>query len=390
MEKKLLFDLQVTQPQRKARFHGAGKYGIAIFKRLMQMAPDKLAVYYDENAYLDEDAVELIKKNNNTIYKSGKISVFDAARREGGVLYVPMIGAHIYPYPPKDIQFITTQHDLRHFILKRDLYYPVMDDRKFAFLRFFAYKVKDALLGYYQRKKIFSRIENFLNRDNVHFVTVSEYSKKCFLKNCPNIQSGKVKVCWAPSTIDTALNIDELKNEYGKYWLLVGVNRYEKNGARAIKTFDKIFSEYPEISGRVIVTGLARWNQIRMNVKNKNRFSLLGYVDERKLKALYHFAYAFVYPTLSEGFGYPPVEAMHEGCPVITSAVASVPEVCGQSVIYFNPYSINDMKKKILMMENAMVRQEYAKKSKMQYNTIRSRQDDDLTLFCNYILAFLE
>ena len=64
---------------------------------------------------------------------------------------------------------------------------------------------------------------------------------------------------------------------------------------------------------------------------------LLGYVGEGELRALYEHAAAFVHPSLYEGFGLPPLEAMALHCPVIASNAAAIPETCGDAALYFEP-----------------------------------------------------
>lgn len=65
----------------------------------------------------------------------------------------------------------------------------------------------------------------------------------------------------------------------------------------------------------------------------------VGPVDDAALKALYEHAIALIFPSLYEGFGLPPLEAMSCGCPVAAARVASIPEACGDAAIYFNPRS---------------------------------------------------
>lgn len=67
------------------------------------------------------------------------------------------------------------------------------------------------------------------------------------------------------------------------------------------------------------------------------RVRRLGYITDRELRAIYENARALVYPSLYEGFGLPPLEAMACGCPVIVSNVASLPEVCGDAALYCDP-----------------------------------------------------
>jgi glycosyltransferase involved in cell wall biosynthesis len=72
-----------------------------------------------------------------------------------------------------------------------------------------------------------------------------------------------------------------------------------------------------------------------------------GYVSESELQWLYANATLFVFPSLYEGFGLPPLEAMIYGCPVIASSAASLPEVCGNAAIYLDPFNILDIASKI-------------------------------------------
>lgn len=86
----------------------------------------------------------------------------------------------------------------------------------------------------------------------------------------------------------------------------------------------------------------------------------LGYVTDEELRALYIHAYCFVYPSLYEGFGLPPLEAMTLGCPVIVSNRASLPEVCGDASLYCDPVNPDDIAKKIeLLLKDKQLRNNY-------------------------------
>jgi glycosyltransferase involved in cell wall biosynthesis len=69
----------------------------------------------------------------------------------------------------------------------------------------------------------------------------------------------------------------------------------------------------------------------------------IGALEDAGLKSLYRHAMGLVFPSLYEGFGLPPMEAMANGCPVAAAKVASVPEVCGDAALYFDPRSVPDM-----------------------------------------------
>ena len=66
-------------------------------------------------------------------------------------------------------------------------------------------------------------------------------------------------------------------------------------------------------------------------------FKRVGFVSDNALRALYEHAMGFVFPSLYEGCGVPPLEAMHCGCPVIAAQAAAIPETCGTAALYFDP-----------------------------------------------------
>lgn len=78
-------------------------------------------------------------------------------------------------------------------------------------------------------------------------------------------------------------------------------------------------------------------------VLQSTRVKWLGYVSDSELRSLYEGAMCFVFPSLYEGFGIPPLEAMHCGCPVLASTAASIPEVCGEAALYFDPSSAEQL-----------------------------------------------
>ncbi len=77
-----------------------------------------------------------------------------------------------------------------------------------------------------------------------------------------------------------------------------------------------------------------------------------GYVPDAKLEILYKQARAYVFPSLYEGFGLPPLEAMAKGCPVISSNRASLPEVLGPAAVYFDPGNEKEMLEQIKRVIN--------------------------------------
>jgi glycosyltransferase involved in cell wall biosynthesis len=99
---------------------------------------------------------------------------------------------------------------------------------------------------------------------------------------------------------------------------------------------------------------------IERDLELRKRVVFTGYVSDMELNNLYENATVFVFPSYYEGFGLPPLEAMSKGVAVAASKSASLPEVCGNGAIYFDPFNVDDIKDKILfLLENEEIRNKY-------------------------------
>jgi glycosyltransferase involved in cell wall biosynthesis len=103
-----------------------------------------------------------------------------------------------------------------------------------------------------------------------------------------------------------------------------------------------------DVNLRIVVAGNSNQKVFGNSEIISSRIEWLGYVTDDKLRRLYRHAACFVFPSLYEGFGLPPIEAMRQGCPVIASTAASIPEVCGDAALYFNPDSVDELKSQII------------------------------------------
>jgi glycosyltransferase involved in cell wall biosynthesis len=144
------------------------------------------------------------------------------------------------------------------------------------------------------------------------------------------------------------------------YVLYVGNIKPHKNLKTLVKAFIAIASRVPHdlilvgkkdgfITGDVEVANLSQMLE--------GRIHFTGRVPDDLLKQYFHHAETLVFPSHYEGFGLPPLEAMAAGCPVVVSNVASVPEVCGDAALYFDPYDVNDLSIKLeLILANNELR----------------------------------
>ena len=217
---------------------------------------------------------------------------------------------------------------------------------------------------------------------NFNFITVSNHTACSFKTYFPELRDEEVPVFYSPSTSPQI----ELKRVYAqRYFMLVSGNRVEKNNLRAIMALDKLFSVGYLLDFTVKIAGAKDASIYSYKIKNTCKFEFLGYVDDSLLEQLYHDAYCLVYPSLNEGFGYPPLEAMHYGVPVIASPFASIPEVCEDSALYFNPFSIEEIAARILRILDPGVHSIYSKKAYAQYQKITAIQNNDLDALIDYL-----
>jgi len=120
-------------------------------------------------------------------------------------------------------------------------------------------------------------------------------------------------------------------------FLFYPANRWpHKNHARLLEAFAAVRRERPEL--RLVLTGAGH-----ERVPPADGVEARGFVSRAEVVDLYRSAAALVFPSLYEGFGIPCVEAMACGCPVACSGVASLPEVCGDAAVYFDPLDVESI-----------------------------------------------
>jgi len=184
-----------------------------------------------------------------------------------------------------------------------------------------------------------SRIQSDLNKAHL-IITDSENSKQDilhFLK--PNNEPVVVYPGFSPpeKTVRGASR-DETSEPYFLYY---GGYERRKGLDQLVRIYHEMFSERL-VTCPLIVLGTPNYfdESFRLSMKKAVESGSViekGYVGDEKLISLLRGARALVYPSLYEGFGYPPLEAMAVGCPVITSRAGSLQEVCGEAAVYVSP-----------------------------------------------------
>lgn len=207
-----------------------------------------------------------------------------------------------------------------------------------------------------------------LGHTAVRILTDSHFSESELIKYC-GMSPDKIVV--VPLGVDHMSRLRPDYNVFQKhhlgerpYILAVGSLSPHKNFMRLAQAFNLFQNEDVDI----VVAGGANskvFNNSRLSSSQAN-VHFIGYVSDSELCALYERAHCFVYPSLYEGFGLPPLEAMSCGCPVIVSDAASLKEVCGAAALYCDPTSHEDIAAKIsLLLADAGLRGKLCKTGRM-------------------------
>jgi len=188
------------------------------------------------------------------------------------------------------------------------------------------------------------------SRTCLGILTVSEFSKGR-LKKLLGIAPSRIRIVYngVDHFMSPAMQQQKPHKTAGvtkPYFLAVGSANPSKNFARLVEAFK--ISGVGKTHSLIIVGGGNAGVFFSEAINSTENVVLLGRVSDDELKTLYQEAFAFLFPSLYEGFGIPLLEAMVCGCPILASNAASVPEVCGSSVIYFDPEDVTSISKAIL------------------------------------------
>lgn len=178
-----------------------------------------------------------------------------------------------------------------------------------------------------------------------HIICVSNFTKEELIKYI-HADMNKISVVYNGVDDFWGIPLENTAPIYGKpYVLYVGNVKPHKNLRRLVQAYEKIADQIPQdlvivgkkegfITGDPLVAKMAE--------KMPDRIHFTGFVSNKELKNYYHYADLFVFPSLYEGFGLPPLEAMKAGCKkIICSDIPVMHEIYGKSVQYFNPVDVN-------------------------------------------------
>jgi len=373
-KKTVLFDLLSSQPVGSIKFHGGGEYIKTVFRAFVEKYNEckEIIVYYDFENFIDEWVKKLIfqsgieainVKNINEaekIFNSKNIDVF----------YSGLPYEYYKINIPSNVRKIGTFHGIRSVEKPSDIYVPKYTGTNKG-------KRSD---DEYRNESIIRYQKAFDAFDDI--ITVS-YHSKYSIKAYFNLEKSKnIKVFYTPQK---HIDINKNASVYDtgikeKYILLLGGDRWEKNVYRAILALENLF-EKNKLEHRIVIVGKLPL-LVKEAIKHEECYHLYDYVEAELLESLYQNCDLFLYPSLNEGFGLPPLEAMCYGKTCVVSGVCSLPEVCGGGVYYFNPYDIKELEARILQAVEMKINPDFVKQC---YTKTNVRQREDLEKICDFI-----
>jgi glycosyltransferase involved in cell wall biosynthesis len=310
---------------------GLGVYTANVVSRLADKVNQTTKIYTAGFAALDQKNKEKIVKIPSVIGpKHGKI---------GGLFrFIWTQGIFRFGLSRRDIVYVTTHHGILGGGIKQIITIHDLLALKFPSQHRLQYVY-------------FTFILPFLAKKAVVIITDSQNTKRD-LHRYYKLPLNKIQVVYCGldhSRFKIPENKDVVavkqKHNLTGYFLMVGASYPHKNIGKAIQAFSKLTTSLPKLE-LVIVGGKKNYiHELQSEIRNSNigRVRFIDYISPADLPAFYAGAIALVYPSLYEGFGLPPLEAMACGCPVIVANTSSLPEVCGDSAYYINPASVEDI-----------------------------------------------
>jgi len=366
---------------------GAATYTYKVLFALLDRETPNMEVFglFDsKNAFLKTYDINEVCKNKNIrlVDINLYVNIAQIIKLEGIDSFFISCGQYYHKYNLAGIDCLSliVIHDLYDFELNDNRFLDkILDSNLTTIKHSFKLWLYNILRIRKNYAADYSNITSFFSQPNVNTVTVSEYTKHALMYYLPQVKKD-FSVLYSPEKVVLRKNkieneiLKELIEAKKKYYLLVSANRPLKNARFVIDTFKRITDDAND-------TFLLTVNYPCKLYKNHINCSLLS---ESDLEYAYEHAYSLIFASLEEGFGYPPLESIKYGTPVICSNVCSMPDIYENSILYFSPFFKNDLYYKVKVLEKK--RKEYNKKALLQYEKIHNRQEKDLNTLIDMIV----
>ncbi len=318
--KKLIMEIYVNARFLTQNLTGVQRYAIELSKQLKRLYNGKIKFVCPKNVInkkvFDELDTIIIGKHGGHLWEQWDLPQY--LRKHGNPLLLCLCNTAPLYYKNK----IVTVHDVAFMA------YPQTFSKSFLYVYRF----------------MIPRIMRLAKK----VITVSEFSKEEIVKYY-GIDREKINVVYNAVGADFC-KMEDARLKKQKYILAVSSLNYRKNFLAVLKAFS-ILEKTDKETALYIIGDLKNTNFAGINIEqyiNNPRINFLGRVSDNELIRYYSNAAAFIYPSIYEGFGIPPLEAQRCGCKVIVADIPPLREVVADSGIYCNPYDVNDIASKML------------------------------------------
>ncbi len=174
-------------------------------------------------------------------------------------------------------------------------------------------------------------------------IAISQNTKQEYQDFC-HIPDSKIPVIYEAAETTTG-TLQPYPVPYKQFLLYVGQQPDYKNLRRLAEAHQRLLAQHPNL-GLVFVGRMnhdTKINKTLFEARGYKNIHFTGFIDNPQRDWLFTKATAYVFPSLMEGFGLPPLEAMSYGTPVVSSKASCMPEILGEAAEYFDPLDINDM-----------------------------------------------
>ena len=207
-------------------------------------------------------------------------------------------------------------------------------------------------------------------RGSKHIITVSEFSKS-ELSHFYNLPLESISVVY--NAVTSSFCSEKKNKENDEYILAVSSLKENKNFPTIISAFLLLQKEIPNIKlyliGDLYSNSFNSMSELLKIIKENEHIKCLGRVDDSYLIECYNNAIAFIFPSLYEGFGIPPLEAQACGCPVVSSNSSSLVEVLKDSALFNDPMDINGFANNLRkLVKDVNLRNDLVKKGYVNVN----------------------